>query len=74
VNGNASLVLGSGVPVRLGSTDQVALQMVALSALLPALGMTPVTEIDLTVPDRPVVSHPAVPPPTTKSAHPASGA
>jgi len=57
-SGGAALVLGSGVPVKLGATDRVSEQMVALSALLPALGMTPVSEIDLTVPDRPVVSHP----------------
>ncbi|MCU1344516.1 MAG: hypothetical protein JWL70_782 [Acidimicrobiia bacterium] len=59
VDGNASLILGSGVPVRLGSTDQIAAQMVALSALLSALGMSPVAQIDLTVPDRPVVDRPA---------------
>jgi cell division protein FtsQ len=73
-SGNASLVLGSGVPVRLGSTDRVAEQMIALAALLPALGMTPVTEIDLSVPDRPVVSHPPAAPPASPTPHNAVGA
>jgi cell division protein FtsQ len=63
-DGAATLILGSGVPVRLGVSEQLTQQFISLSALLPALGMSKVESIDLTVPDHPVVTRPAPTVPT----------